>query len=436
MDPERRPARTVRGSVPLAQSVRALGYLAAGLPLGAATLAALLVLTVTGVALTPVLAGIPLLALAALSGIPVAAAERHRIRLLGAPPPPGHTPTRRPGFTAWARHRFTEPATWRELAWAVLTATVLWPLEAAALTVLVAFPAALVATPFLLAADGAEVKVLKLWTVTGQPTAIAVAVAGLAALALAAYPLRVLASGRAGLARRALTPTRTPTVRELTRSRARLAAAFEAERRRIERDLHDGAQQRLVALSMSLGLARLDAEPGSALHERLTLAQAEAEAALAELRDLIHGIHPQVLTDYGLPAALTDAADRSPLPVTTDVSGLPRFPEPVESAVYFLVREALANAAKHSGATAVTVRAGYADGELTLLVADDGRGGADPGTGSGLTGLADRIAVLDGRLALTSPPGGPTELRAEIPCTPTPTTAPRTPEEPRTQPGT
>ncbi|GAA3310785.1 hypothetical protein GCM10020295_78770 [Streptomyces cinereospinus] len=202
---------------------------------------------------------------------------------------------------------------------------------------------------------------------------------------------------------------------ELARSRARLVDAFEGERRRIERDLHDGAQQRLVALTIALGLARLDAPPGP-LADQLTKAHEEAGKALAELRELIHGIHPKVLTDYGLEAAVADAADRCAIPVDVDLE-LPARPAPaVESAAYFVVCEALANVAKHSRAGRARVSGGHRDGRLFLEVRDDGRGGADPSAGSGLTGLADRVSVLDGRLALTSPPGGPTLLRVEFPC--------------------
>jgi signal transduction histidine kinase len=191
--------------------------------------------------------------------------------------------------------------------------------------------------------------------------------------------------------------------------------AFEAERRRIERDLHDGAQQRLVALTMTLGLARLDAPPGP-LADQLAKAHEEAGKALAELRELIHGIHPKILADYGLEAAVADAADRSVVPVDIDLELPGRPPQAVESAAYFVVCEALANVAKHSGADRAQVSGGHRDGRLFLQVRDDGRGGADPSAGSGLTGLADRVSVLDGRLALSSPPGGPTLLLVEFPC--------------------
>ena len=192
----------------------------------------------------------------------------------------------------------------------------------------------------------------------------------------------------------------------MTRSRARLVDAFEAERRRIERDLHDGAQQHLVALTMALGLARFDAAPGP-LADQLTKAHEEAGKALAGLRELIHGIYPKVLTDYGLQAAVSDAADRCVVPVDVDLQLPGRSSQPVESAAYFAVCEALANVARHSGANRARVSGGHRDGRLFLEVRDNGRGGADPSTGSGLTGLADRVSVLNGRLALTSPPGGP-----------------------------
>jgi signal transduction histidine kinase len=196
-----------------------------------------------------------------------------------------------------------------------------------------------------------------------------------------------------------------------------LVDAFEAERRRIERDLHDGAQQRLVALTMTLGLARLDAPPGP-LADQLAKAHEEAGQALAELRELVHAIHPKVLADYGLEAAVADAADRSSVPVDVELELPDRLPQPVESAAYFVVCEALANVAKHSGAARARVSGGYDDGRLVLCVLDDGHGGADEAVGTGLTGLADRVSVLDGRLSLSSPPGGPTLLRVELPCRP------------------
>jgi signal transduction histidine kinase len=237
----------------------------------------------------------------------------------------------------------------------------------------------------------------------------------------------VVARGRAVLTRALLSPPDSALdsrIAELDRSRTRLVDAFEAERRRIERDLHDGAQQRLVALSMSLGLARLE-KPAEPLGGLLDRAHEEASAALVEIRELIHGIHPHRLTDRGLTAAVEDLADRSPVPVDVRLAVPGRILEAVEAAVYFAVSEALANVAKHSGAARVTVTGGAARGRLTVEVRDDGRGGArlggagdGGGGGTGLQGVADRLSVLGGTLLLSSPPGGPTVFRLEVPCPP------------------
>jgi signal transduction histidine kinase len=188
------------------------------------------------------------------------------------------------------------------------------------------------------------------------------------------------------------------------------------ERRRIERDLHDGAQQRLVALSIQLGLARLEVPAGSPGAAPLGAAQELAKQALTELRELIHGVHPKILTDRGLAAAIGDAAGTAPIPVDLHLRLPGRLGAAIEVTAYFVVAEALANVAKHSGARRAVVAAWLSGGRLLVEVRDDGRGGADPGRGSGLTGLADRVAAVDGTVALSSPPGGPTLLHVEIPC--------------------
>jgi signal transduction histidine kinase len=204
---------------------------------------------------------------------------------------------------------------------------------------------------------------------------------------------------------------------ELRASRARLVEATDAERRRIERDLHDGTQQRLVSIAMALGLleSKLPDSPGEAapiVHE----AREALTATLAELRELTQGIHPTILVERGLPAALDELCHRSALPARLRVGIDDRLPDQVESAAYFLVSEALTNAAKHSHAGEVTVSA-ISDGTLlTVEVRDDGIGGAAPGRGSGLAGLADRVEALGGRFTVSSPPGRGTTLRAEIPC--------------------
>jgi PAS domain S-box-containing protein len=203
---------------------------------------------------------------------------------------------------------------------------------------------------------------------------------------------------------------------DLAASRARIVAAGDVERRRLERNLHDGAQQRLVALSLALRLAqaKLDADPAAA---GAILASAGDELALAldELRELARGLHPAVLTDRGLRAAVEMLAGRSPVPL--EVAEIPgeRLPEPVEAAAYYLIAEALTNVAKYARASTVRVRVVAADGSLRVEVSDDGVGGADAANGSGLRGLADRVEALGGSLEIASPAGAGTTLRAEIP---------------------
>jgi signal transduction histidine kinase len=204
---------------------------------------------------------------------------------------------------------------------------------------------------------------------------------------------------------------------ELQASRGRLVEATDAERRRIERDLHDGTQQRLVSIAMSLGLLETKLPAGSAEAPALVRETREALAvALEELRELTQGIHPTLLAERGLPAALDELCRRAALPVRLELELDRRLPDQVESAAYFFASEALANAAKHSHAHAVNVHASSDGSTLTLEIADDGIGGAAPGGGSGLRGLTDRVEALGGRMTVSSPPGRGTTLRAEIPC--------------------
>ncbi len=204
---------------------------------------------------------------------------------------------------------------------------------------------------------------------------------------------------------------------ELRASRARLVEATEAERRRIERDLHDGTQQRLVSLALSLGLAesKLTVEP-AAVAPIVREARETLALALAELRELSQGIYPSLLTERGLGVAIDDLCRQAPLPTRLDVALPRRLPPRVEAAGYFVVSEALANAAKHSHATEVRIGMREDGKTLAVEVADDGIGGAGGGSGTGLRGLADRVEALDGRLTISSPPGRGTVLRAEIPC--------------------
>jgi signal transduction histidine kinase len=206
-------------------------------------------------------------------------------------------------------------------------------------------------------------------------------------------------------------------VEELRASRARIVEAGYAERRRVERDLHDGAQQRLMALTMNLKLARrkLDEDP-AATAELLDEAMEELGEATAELRELARGIHPVVLSDRGLRAALGGLAERSPLPVEILETPTERLPAPVESATYFVVAEALTNVARYAEAETATVGVARSDGIVVVAVRDDGNGGADPTTGTGLRGLADRVAALDGSFEVRSRAGEGTTVEARIPC--------------------
>jgi signal transduction histidine kinase len=204
---------------------------------------------------------------------------------------------------------------------------------------------------------------------------------------------------------------------ELQASRARLVEATESERRRIERDLHDGTQQRLVSIAMTLGLAesRLRTDPGAA-GGVLREARAALTATLDELRELSQGIHPAILAERGLARALDELSRRAALPVRLELSLRGRSSQQAEGAAYFVASEALTNAAKHSHAREVRLTASDEGGVLTVEVADDGIGGAGPGRGSGLRGLADRVEALGGTLTISSPPGRGTTLRAEVPC--------------------
>jgi signal transduction histidine kinase len=234
---------------------------------------------------------------------------------------------------------------------------------------------------------------------------------------------RAVAGADAALATVLLGPGRAQRlerrVADLARTRAELVAAADAERRRIERDLHDGAQQRLVSLAMNLGLARATLvdlpEPARAA---IAAAHDEATVALAELREFVRGLHPAVLDDRGLDAALSGLAARAPLPVRLHVDVPARCAPSIEAVAYFTVSEALTNVVKHAGASRARVSVVRTGDRLRIAVTDDGHGGAGIGAGSGtgLLGLAQRAAAVDGTLTVDSPPGGPTAITVELPC--------------------
>ncbi|WP_077690473.1 MULTISPECIES: sensor histidine kinase [Nocardiopsis] len=366
-----------------------------------------------------------------LIALPLGALERRRLPLVTRGPfSSGHRPPP-PGLWGWVRTRCTEGATWREMGYAAL----LMPFALAVTMVLGAlFSMAIVmAVGPVLVSQGGEAEIaLGLTTVTTPEEAVPYMLLSPAVLVVLLYASGILAQGHAVVARALLVGPPKDELRaelsQVTESRARLVSAFEYERRRIERDLHDGAQQRLVALSMDLGLARLDMEEGSEADRRVAAAQAKANELIDELRELVRGIHPRVLTDRGLPAALAELADRCPVPTRVDTDIPRRLPAHVEGTAYFVVAEALTNVYKHTGADAAAVHAGTASGgpgrpdTLLVEVTDHGPGGADPARGSGLTGLRDRVAVMGGTMELSSPEGGPTRIRVELPCGPIPPT--------------
>jgi signal transduction histidine kinase len=396
-----RPTQFLRSSWPW----RSLLYLAGGGLLGCGTVAIVVVVLTEGHVPSATVAWVVALVAAVAGGLALARLERWRLHLVDRDPlDDPHQPIDRPGWREWVRVRAREQVTWRELGYASFSSAVLSLMDAILIVCAVWFPATFLVGP-ILNPDAATFDYL--WAVVGAVLLVA-----------APYPVTAWAGARAAMARAILAPREDDLgerLVEVTRSRARLVDAFEIERRRIERDLHDGAQQRLVALTMQLGLARLEAPAGSPVNEPLSRAHELAKQALTELRELIRGVHPQILTDRGLAAAVRDVAGRSPVPVDVDIRLPERLPEPVEVTAYFVVVEALANIAKHSGAVRAAVTASTVNGRLLLQIRDNGVGGADPAAGTGLAGLVDRVAVVDGTVALSSPAGGPTVLQVEVP---------------------
>jgi len=401
-----------------------LAYLLVGLPVGVVTFTVVVTGVALGVSLLITLVGIPVLVATAYADRGLAWLERRRAALvLGRPigDPPSRRP-KRPGALSWLEALAVDQRTWKEAAWMVVVfpvalagfvvAVVLWSVALWAVT----FPLYWWALPHdalpQVAGDG-DGLALDTW-----PLALAVGACGLVVLAVAPWVCSLFAQGQARLARVLLGPgAAAARVGELTRTRAAAVDAQTVELRRIERDLHDGAQARLVAATIDLGLAqeRLDDDPAEA-RRLVEAAQAETKEAIGDLRRLVSGIAPAVLADRGLDAALSGLVASCRIPVSLDVLLPKRLPEAVEVAAYFVVAESLTNVQKHAEATTASLQARVEDGWLVVGVTDDGSGGAAASPGSGLDGLAARIAALDGRLLVTSPPGGPTAVRAEIPC--------------------
>jgi signal transduction histidine kinase len=352
------------------------------------------------------------------------AVERSRIAaLLGERIEDGVPPVT--GGSLWSRlvERVRSRPRWKLIAYDVLAL----PRGVLTTTVTLAVwcgSAALLLLPLYVDALPGDSAKFGIFAVSQGPAAWGVALVGLAGLAaVAPWTTRALARVDLATARWLLAPRRRDELGEqvtrLETSRAAAVDSAESERRRIERDLHDGAQQRLVALALNLGAAREriddDPEGGARL---VADAHEEAKAALREIRDLVRGIHPVILEDRGLDAALSAVVARSPVPVSLQVEVAERPPPAVESAAYFVVTEALTNVARHAYATRAAVAIARAGDRLVVEVRDDGVGGAAIDGGTGLAGLRDRVAALGGTLRVVSPGGGPTTILAELPCGP------------------
>ena len=400
-------------------------YLAGGIP---AQLAAP-VLVVSGILARPrglwalLFLGVVFLAVPLLTGI-----ERHRLRATAGVVIPAQPAIANrlsvPGIVAAARAR----ATWRQLGYHLLAAPAL---AVAAVTVVGVWLAGVLYTVVyayawtlpagsLLRRGQSSPPPGHLPPVSYIPADAFLTVGGIMLLVAAPWLTTAVGALDARAARALLGPSRAEEleyrVERLAETRAGVVDAADAERRRLERDLHDGTQQRLVSLAMRLGLARAERPDEAQAHQVIAEAHEEAKAALAELRHLVRGLHPAVLEDRGLDAALSGVAARLPIPVRLTVD-VPRRPSPtIEAVAYFVVSEGLTNITKHAQASQAEVFVQRTNDRLHIIVSDDGVGGADPARGTGLTGLANRAASVDGTFEIASPPGGPTLLTVELPC--------------------
>jgi len=387
--------------------------------IGFAWFCLLIVLLIAGGALSIILIGLPMLWATMRLWVKGARWERERLhRVFGIEILPPHRVTQASSWRGGIKARVTDLAVWRDLSYLLL----LFPvglLELSVVTLAAFLPVALILSPTYFWLGGIDIYG---WNIESMLEALFASLIGVVLLPLALALFVGVARAHVEFARWMLGPSSgalQERVDVLTKSRAGVMEAMLGERRRIERDLHDGAQQRIVALAMDLGMAKekLDSDPVVA-RQLVESAHDEAKRVLVELRELVRGIHPAVLTDRGLDAAISAVAGRSPVPVTVNVRLKERLPEPVEATAYFVVVEALANVAKHSRATRAKVTVTRHKDRLSVEVQDDGAGGANPILGTGLTGLGERLAALDGRLTVISPANGGTVVRADLPCGP------------------
>ena len=409
------PIRRLLRPIIEARTYRRILYLLLALPLGVAEFCVLVTALSFGFGTAITLIGIPVLVASVWGWRWLAQFERRLIgRLLEVEIPAPYRPD--PVDARWYKRigaRLADPATWKDLAFLLLQ----MPLGILSFSIIVSvigFGLRLLLAPAFTGpiGDGDWIAWLDI-----SSTAGAVAAVPLGALILLLGIPGLNALGRlygwlAGLLLGSnADPELTAQVHQLEDARSRIIAAADAERRRIERDLHDGAQQRLVALALNLRMAEQRVEAGApGAVELVRQAGEEANLALKELRDLARGIHPAILTNRGLPAALDDLASRATVPVEVVAKPDERLPDSVEAAAYFVVSECLANIGKHAEATSATVAVRSDGGHLTVEVADDGRGGAALDGGSGIQGLLDRVGALSGNLAVESPPGEGTRV--------------------------
>jgi signal transduction histidine kinase len=394
---------------------RANLHLLASFFLGLITFTYLVTMFSLGFGLLIIWIGLPVLMAAVASVKWFARGERRRAgSVLGEPIPSLYLPPHRPGILGYLHTAIGDTAIWKDLLWLLVLLPLLGLVFFVVQVTAWATALGIVFLPvwYWPIPEGVDLGLLNVDTL---PEAFAMIPVGLVLFAVCVPLTRAMALGLASTARALLAPSERRRVLELERTRAGAVDAQAAELQRIERDLHDGAQARLVALAMDLGMAQeklaTDPEEAQAL---ITGAHSEAKKAIAELRDLSRGIYPAILTDRGLGPALSSIAARNPVEVALDVDLDERLPAATEAAAYFVAVEALTNVAKHSGAEHAHVRIGRQDGTLQVEITDDGEGGADP-AGAGLTGLRQRVEALDGRLAVQSGQLG-TTIRAELPC--------------------
>ena len=407
-------ARLIRGALRPQTGLNLL-YLLAAFPLGLAYFIVLVIGVSIGAALAVVLVGLAILLATLVAARGMAAVERGAARVLlgvAIPGPPDRRdlpPLRRVGSV------LRDPVTWKGMVFVALKfplGVVSFALVAASgfLSVVFLFaPLIVLITPVTVFG----------WIVESPLQALPLTVIGIPAALISLHLYNGLAWLWALFARVMLGPSTAQLherVDDLRDARARIIAAGDAERRRIERDLHDGAQQRLVALSLTLGMAesRLASDPAAAA-PLIAQAREEAQLAVKELRELASGIHPALLSERGLGPALEALAARAPVPTTVDGVPSQRLPAAVEAACYFVTAESLTNVAKYAGAMSASIHLAVEHGRVRLTVRDDGAGGADLNSGTGLRGLRDRVDALDGHLAVDSPPGLGTTVIAEIP---------------------